>query len=236
MMKVILASQNAHKAEEMAASMPGFEISAAPYAIEVDEDCPDFMGNASKKARAYAEAFGGHVLADDSGLSVLALEGAPGVHSARFAVIGPDVDPDPDRTAANNRKLLRLMTGVENREAYFTCALSFISRDHEMIQKLKGYQAPEHVSLRFWDHDGQICDLNSDHILEAEILFEARSYGCILCEARGGGGFGYDPLFYCPETDCTFAELSKTQKLAVSHRGRALKQLREIFASLGALI
>ncbi len=231
-MKIILASQNAHKAEEMTASMPGFDIVAAPHAIEVDEDCPDFMGNASKKAHAYADVFGGHILADDSGLSVITLQGAPGVHSARFATLPPDIDNDPDRTAANNRKLIRLMNGIENREAYFTCALSFVSRDSEMIHQLQNYQAPDGVLLRFLDANRQPCDKNANHIFEVEILFEARSYGRILTESHGCGGFGYDPLFYCPETRCTFAELTKEQKLAVSHRGRALKQLREIFADL----
>ncbi len=231
-MKVILASQNAHKAEEMTASMPGFEIVAAPHAIEVDEDCPDFLGNASKKAHAYAKAFGGHVLADDSGLSVVALQGAPGVHSARFAIMPPDIDNDPDRTAANNRKLLRLLEDVQNRDAYFTCALSFVTDDQPLIQKLKNYNPPKDVIVRFADANGTLKQPHDEDITEAEILFEGRAYGHILTASQGCGGFGYDPLFYCPDTECTFAQLTREQKLAVSHRGRALKQLRAIFEQL----
>ena len=229
-MKTILASQNAHKAEEFAHAVNGVEVVPAPYGVEVEENADSFIGNARLKAQAYAKALGANTLADDSGLCVDALDGAPGIHSQRFAILPPDVDDDPDRTAANNRKLLRCLSGVpyEKRSAHFTCALCLCIVEHEDIARL--CQTPKlRDAARFYDEGDHEVAPESDAIARVEICLEAHAPGFILDEKAGHEGFGYDPLFFCPETQCTFAQLTQQQKLAVSHRGRAIAALKALF-------
>jgi XTP/dITP diphosphohydrolase len=124
--KIVFASGNAHKVAEIAAMLTphGFEV--VPLALTVDEDAPTFAGNAEKKARAALAQTGLPSLADDSGLEVDALEGAPGVRSARYAADDGPVAGNVD--AANNAKLLAALEGVpdERRGARFRCALVFV--------------------------------------------------------------------------------------------------------------
>lgn len=230
-MKFLLASQNAHKAKEFAAAVSSLHIVPTPAPIEVDENASTFVGNAALKARAYAEFFQQNALADDSGLSVEALDGKPGVYSARFATMPPDVDDDPDRTAANNRKLLKYLKDIPEarRTAFFTCALCLVIVMPEDIEIVKTLKDPH---IAYFDRHLQRVSRQNDEITRVEITIEARAYGRILDQAHGKGGFGYDPLFFCPETNCTFADLTQEQKLSVSHRGRAIAQLKEIFKSL----
>ncbi len=236
MMKFILASQNAHKAQEFASAITSHTIEPAPHGIDVDENENSFLGNARLKARAYAKAFQCNALADDSGLCVDALNGAPGIHSQRFAIIPPDIDDDPDRTAANNRKLLRLLDGVpqEKRTAHFACALCLVIVQPEDIKEIVKLASlsNDHALFAFFDKNNREIDASSKEIIaRAEIALEAHAPGRILTECHGKAGFGYDPLFYCPETQCTFAELTQQQKLAVSHRGRAVKALKTVLSS-----
>ncbi|MDQ6981444.1 MAG: RdgB/HAM1 family non-canonical purine NTP pyrophosphatase [Mariprofundus sp.] len=188
-MKLIIASNNAKKRIEIAAILGelGIELIAAAETVSVDvvEDADSFSGNARKKAETFAAANGLPALADDSGLCVDALNGAPGVYSARFA--GPDAT-DSD----NNRKLLADLAGNENRSAHFSCALHLAFTDGEQAFTAIG-----------------------------EIQGE------ILEQAVGSSGFGYDPLFFCPELGKAFAECSPGEKASVSHRGRALRALAE---------
>lgn len=197
-MKVLLATNNAHKADEIrnALDLPGWEfVTLAEAGVRSDpaEDADTFLGNARIKARAAAEASGMAVLADDSGLEVDALNGAPGVRSARYA--GEDGDD-----AANNAKLLSELASVpdEARMARFACTLVFL------------------------DEAG------------AETVAEGTVEGCIGHEGRGSNGFGYDPLFLPEEYDgrLTFAEVPQEEKSRISHRGRALQQLREKLVGL----
>jgi XTP/dITP diphosphohydrolase len=128
--KIVFASGNAHKVAEIAAMLAphGFEV--VPLALTVDEDAPTFAGNAEKKARAALAATGLPSLADDSGLEVDALDGAPGVRSARYAADdGAPIEGSVD--AANNRKLLAALADVadERRTARFRCALVFVDGD-----------------------------------------------------------------------------------------------------------
>lgn len=195
-MKLYLASGNAHKAQEFQALvdagalrgvfevLPAREIGGMP---RVEEDTGTFAGNAGKKARALREklppAFSNAdawVLADDSGLCVDALGGAPGVESAYYA--GPQGDG-----AANLAKLTGAMRDVpdEKRGACFVCVLYLIGPDG------------------------------------AEHVFEGRCPGRLAREPRGGGGFGYDPLFVPDGRERTFSELDETKKNKLSHRGRA---------------
>lgn len=192
---VVIASNNAHKAQEIAEalSFPGWEFGTLRQLdIESDpvEDADTFLGNARIKARAAREASGGKaVLADDSGLEVDALGGAPGVYSARYA--GEDA-----ADAENNAKLLAALADVPDSErtARFVCTLVFI------------------------DEDG------------AETVARGTVEGRIGREGRGENGFGYDPLFL-PDVFAdgrTLAEAAPEEKNAVSHRGNALRKLREL--------
>ncbi len=192
-MKVLLATNNQHKADEIrhALSIPGWEfVTLAEAGIRSDpaEDAETFLGNARIKAQAAHEASGMAVIADDSGLQVDALGGAPGVHSARYA--GPESDD-----GANNAKLLAELEGVadEERTARFVCTLVFV------------------------DESGE------------EIVAEGAVEGRIGSAEQGSEGFGYDPLFFPDEYDgeVTFAQVPEADKSRISHRGRALKALKE---------
>lgn len=192
---VHLASGNRHKVQEMqrladetpASAALGVRVVAAERMPPVVEDAGTFVGNARKKAAALQATLpaGAWVLADDSGVCVDELGGAPGVESAYFA--GPQGDP-----ASNLLKLHDVMRGVppERRRARFVCVLL-----------LRG--GPEGI----------------------EATFEGRCEGVLAPEPRGGGGFGYDPLFVPDGFACTYAELDETAKNAISHRGRAWSAL-----------
>lgn len=187
-LKVVLATTNRHKLDElqrMLADSP-VELVMPPHAIEVDETGETFSENARLKARTYARLLGEPALADDSGLSVDALGGRPGVHSARYAGVNAT---DADRI----RKLLGELEGVPDAErgASFHCAL-----------------------VLAWPGD-------------SELTVEGLVSGRILHEARGEHGFGYDPVFYVPSLDKTFAELSPEEKNLHSHRAKAAELLVE---------
>jgi XTP/dITP diphosphohydrolase len=210
-MRVLIATSNGGKLRDFAGAaaahgitvegLPGF--ATLPKAVE---DGATFEENARKKAEHYSRfAPGELVLADDSGLSVDALGGAPGVHSARYAMEEanhPAANESCSETAevvrlkldrANNAKLLRELRAVAEGErgASFVCVLS-AARDGGEVAHFRG---------------------------------EAR--GVILREARGTMGFGYDPLFCLPALAKSFAELTSTEKAAVSHRGAALRRFLE---------
>ena len=203
--RLLLASGNPKKLAELRAMLApaGVEV-VAPEEVfgpaglpEVVEDRPDFAGNAEKKAVAAAHASGLPALADDSGLEVDALDGAPGVRSARFA-------GEPADDEANNTLLLERLADVpdESRGARFVCALCLVGADGSVLARVEG-----------------------------------ESHGRILREHRGDRDFGYDPLFLFtepghPETDRAFAELDAPEKAAVSHRGRAVRELASRVPSL----
>jgi len=155
----------------------------------VVEDGETFEENAYKKAHFTAKMLGFPALADDSGLMVHALDGAPGVHSARYA--GGDAT-DQER----NLKLLRAMEGVENRSAAFVCLIAIA--------------VPRGPSL----------------------IYEGRCEGMISHEPKGEHGFGYDPLFYYPPLKKTFAEMSLEEKNEISHRGKALAEVKAEFQKI----
>lgn len=194
-----LASGNRHKAQEMqrladetpASRSLGVRVVPAERMPAVDEDTGTFVGNARKKAVALQALLPPEswVLADDSGVCVDALGGAPGVESAYYA--GPQGDP-----AANLHKLAAVMREVPDgqRAARFVCVLL-----------LRGPRGEEQV-------------------------FEGRCEGVLCREPRGGKGFGYDPLFVPAGFACTYAELSESEKNAISHRGRAWAQLAQWLA------
>jgi XTP/dITP diphosphohydrolase len=162
------------------------DLTGWPDLPEVVEDQDTFEGNARKKAVETAQRLKQPVLAEDSGLVVPALKGAPGVYSARYA--GKQGDDE-----ANNNLLLANLASMpaDQRQAYYVCV-------------------------------AVLCDAQG----QIQAVAEGRCNGVILRERRGSGGFGYDPLFLIPEYHQTFGELSARVKHALSHRARALAQLR----------
>ena len=160
-------------------ALPGFE-SLSPF----EENAPTFGENALGKALYYSKLSDEIVFADDSGLVVPALGGAPGVYSARYA--------GPDATSGDRiNKLLQELAGKPRKEraAHFCCVIAVISQDLPIAV----------ISNRV---DGEILEI-----------------------PRGTGGFGYDPIFYLPELDKTFAELMPQEKNLYSHRGKAFRRM-----------
>ena len=206
-MKLYLASANPGKLRE-------FHQAAIPRAVRIEpipgfdrlppcsEDRPTFEENARKKAARYSAFTAELLFADDSGLCVDALGGAPGILSARYA--GLDATD-----AANNRKLLEELRRVELEgvgaglrpaptapAAYYICVIA-LARQGEILA-----------------------------------VFEGRADGVIVDQPRGTGGFGYDPHFFYPPLGKTFAELSAEEKFAVSHRGEAFRKLLDSLGRL----
>ncbi len=172
----------------------GVEIALRPAEIpDVVEDGHTLEENARIKAVAISKATGSTVIADDTGLFVDALNGAPGVHSARYAGEAADA-------AANVAKLLAALDGAESRRAKFATVV--------VLRRPDGF----------------------------ELTATGEVLGVITCSPRGEAGFGYDPIFVPDElSGGTFAELSASQKHAVSHRGRALRALAQSIADHGGL-
>ncbi|MDH3619657.1 MAG: RdgB/HAM1 family non-canonical purine NTP pyrophosphatase [Gammaproteobacteria bacterium] len=189
MQKVVMASGNAGKIREIARLLGGLGVEVVAQSelgvSDADETGTTFAANSLIKAQHAADATGLPAIADDSGLSVDALDGAPGVYSARYAGRAGD--------EANNDKLLAALDGIEDRGAAFHCVATFIDP-----------RAPE------------------------PLVAAGEWRGEILHARQGDGGFGYDPLFFVPDCNCSSAELSPEQKNARSHRGQALHKLVEL--------
>jgi XTP/dITP diphosphohydrolase len=196
MKRVLIATSNPGKLRDFAGAAASFGIEIAPIPNfsslpAVIEDGATFEANARKKAEAYSRYVPGEiVLADDSGLEVDALAGAPGVHSARYAAPEPHLADNNTEDEANNARLLLELKNVplEKRKARFVC----------VIAAARG---------------GQILG-----------VFRGQAEGLILDAPRGHNGFGYDPLFYFPLINKTFAEITAEEKAAYSHRGAAFRQ------------
>lgn len=199
-----VASSNPGKLREFreAARLQGITIEALPHLDELPicvEDGGTFAENARKKALHYSQNFSGWVFADDSGISVEALGGAPGVYSARFA--GPR-----STDAQNNARLLADLHLVEAEPRVNTCSSA---RRYLRLNRAAHY-------------DCVIAVADQGRLLTT---VEGRVDGVIVDEARGTGGFGYDPHFFYPPLGKTFAEISPAEKFAVSHRGAAFRKL-----------
>ena len=191
-MKILVATGNMGKLREIKQILTGTPYEAVSLkdleiTDTVEEDADSFSGNALKKASFCCQLTGLVTIADDSGLCVDALDGAPGVYSARYSGEGAT-------DATNNALLLANIDAVpdEKRTAHFSCAMACVRPDGKQIVK------------------------------------EGQAQGVILRAPRGENGFGYDPLFYVPEFNQTFAELPADTKNRISHRGKALKALAEV--------
>jgi len=198
--KVVLATRNAGKIRELADGLRAFGLEVLglehfPGMEDVAETGVTFEENALLKAGAVARYTGCIAVADDSGIEVDALDGAPGVYSARYSDMRPlppeAKDSSLTRDERNNLVLLHELAAVPDtkRTGRFVCAMSACKPDGS------------HITLRaVWE-------------------------GCILRVPKGVNGFGYDPLFFDPHARCTAAELDKEEKNARSHRGQALRKL-----------
>ena len=189
-MKVLLASNNGHKIKEIKEILGDFfdVVSLREAGVESDpeETGATFEENARIKAVAGMKASGMPCIADDSGLEVFALDGLPGVMSARYA--GGHGDD-----SANNEKLLRELENASDRSARYVCVIFMaFPNGHEIVAR-------------------------------------GDCRGTILKEARGEGGFGYDPLFFFPQFGKTFAEITAEEKNEVSHRKAALREFEKIW-------
>jgi XTP/dITP diphosphohydrolase len=186
--RLVLASGNEGKLREFRRLLTprGFEVVAqsALRIPEAPEPHPTFVENALAKARHASALSRLPALADDSGVCVAALGGAPGVHSARYAGLPPS-------DARNNAKLVAALRGVADRRAHYYCVLVLVRHADD----------PE------------------------PLLAEGEWHGTIVDQARGTGGFGYDPHFQDETTGLTGAELPLESKNELSHRGRALRGL-----------
>lgn len=202
---LLVATRSAHKLAEIRAIMQScggplvIDLQEAGVIYDEEEEQVEaydsFTANALAKAHYFAGRSGLLTLADDSGLVVDALDGAPGVRSKRFSgredLAGEALD------AENNALLLRMLDGVphERRSAHYVCVAAIAAPDG------------------------------------GEAVYEGRCDGIILEAPRGGGGFGYDPLFYLPSEGATFGELPAARKNALSHRAHAMSEVARAFAS-----
>ena len=212
--RLIFATRNPHKVRELSEMMTPLGWTALPLsdgAPEVVEDADTFLGNAALKAISAYRHTGDPAVADDSGICLSALDGAPGILSARFA--GPECDD-----AANNRRMLAELKNEEDRAAFYHCALACV-----MPRALLA-TIPESARA---DWPG---------LPEGTVLLsaEGQAHGRIIDQPRGEGGFGYDPYFYRDDLGKTFAELSADEKHALSHRGKAFKALVAMLQSHAA--
>lgn len=179
---LVVATGNPGKVKEMQAYLAGldWELRLKPDELEIEETGQTFAENACLKASQVAQATGEWAIADDSGLEVEALNGAPGLYSARYG------NSDSERI----ERLLKELNGHSNRKARFVCVVAIAKPDGAIMLQAEG-----------------ICS------------------GEILHSARGTGGFGYDPIFYVPDHQLTFAEMLPDLKHTISHRGKAFQSL-----------
>ncbi|MEM6435516.1 MAG: RdgB/HAM1 family non-canonical purine NTP pyrophosphatase [Cyanobacteria bacterium P01_D01_bin.115] len=186
---VIVATGNPGKLKEMQGYLTdlSWQLALKPPAIEIEETGTTFLANAQLKASEVAKELGQWAIADDSGLMVDALDGAPGLYSARYAATD----------AARIERLLRELGTTSNRAAQFVCAIALARPDGTIALQTEG-----------------VCP------------------GEIARQPSGGGGFGYDPVFYVPAAGKTFAEMARAEKDRLSHRGVAFAQLMPALRSL----
>ena len=240
-----IATRNKHKLEEIRAVLAGLPLEITnptdyPGCPEVEEDGATLEANAEKKAHWVCAFTGVLTLADDSGLHVDALAGAPGVHSARYA--GPGCS-----FSDNNARLLRELEGVpeERRTARFRCVIALAEPGAAPLGPASTASQDPPPATRPDPLPSALLPATSGLFPAAVSLdprfaalvrvcrvqwFDGRLEGRIATGSRGRGGFGYDPIFWIPELGCTLAELAPERKNVISHRARALAAAREALA------
>ena len=185
MKELILASNNAHKVEEIKSILEDYSILTLKdinYTEEIVENGTTFEENALIKARTICKYSGKTAISDDSGLSVELLDGRPGVYSARYS---------KEQTDEKNIEKVLLELNGQKSKAKFVSVIALVKPDG------------------------------------TELTFRGECHGEIIFEKRGTNGFGYDPIFYVPSLDKTFAELSAEQKNSISHRKQSLEKFSQ---------
>lgn len=214
MQKIVLASRNKNKIAELetlfskitSTQIKVLSLDDIGFEGDIVEDGETYEENSVIKSSVPASL--GYIgIADDSGLSVDHLGGAPGVYSARYA--GEHVT-----YADNNEKLLNVMDGVSDRGAKFVCVMSIVIPDSAEIDI-----PPELV-----DADMSLFATKRAGVPSKAVVLRGECRGVLTEELCGEGGFGYDPLFYVEEIGKTFAEMTGEEKNSVSHRGRAVEK------------
>lgn len=183
---IVIATNNKGKINDFKVVFPEYNVVGISEIIEgfdVEETGETFEDNAKLKSEAAAKALNKRVIADDSGLEVFALNGEPGVYSARYAGIDKDDEANIDRVLKN-------LGDTANRNAQFVCVISMSAPGEETVQ------------------------------------FKGTVQGEITLSKIGDNGFGYDPIFYIAEKNKTMAQLTVEEKSELSHRGKAIEQLR----------
>ncbi len=183
--RIVIASGNAHKIKEIQDMLPEYEVigyKSLGFDFEIEENGKTFYENALIKAKAVSDAINLPALADDSGICVDALNGAPGIYSARYAGDGDDLH--------NNTLLIENLKGEKNRKAKFVCCIVM------------------------YFPDGKIISATGE------------THGSILHSAEGQNGFGYDPIFFSDDLGKSMGIATKEEKNSVSHRFRAIKELK----------
>ena len=236
MTTLLIATRNAHKVGEIQAILGAqflcLTLKEFPGAPPVIEDADTFAANATKKAVELAKWLAADtskfkiknsiidfVLADDSGLEVDALQGAPGVHSARFAALdrsadGPSASPHENSSDAdNNAKLLCLLKNVplENRTARFRCVIALVPVPEKKVEAASPVCFADEIPAQ---------------------IFDGACEGVVQLSPNGINGFGYDPLFVPDGFTQSFAELGDEVKNKISHRAKALEKLKKFFAAV----
>lgn len=193
-MKLVIATDNKNKVKEIKEVLKDFDFEILSKKelglgdLNIVENAETLEGNAKIKAEAISKKIDSYILADDTGLFVKALNGEPGVRSARYA-------GDHDEKA-NRKKLLKNLKDKDDRSAYFKTVLCLISPDKNVN------------------------------------FIEGTCTGIIANEEKGKGGFGYDPIFIPEGQNKTFGQMSLLEKNIISHRGRALENLKKYFTEL----
>ena len=204
-MKIVFATNNQHKLDEIRAILgPSFEVVSLAD-IGCHEDIPEtgttLEENALQKAQYVYDHYHISCFADDTGLEVDALDGAPGVYSARYASMAGDSGQMSHDSEANMARLLKELGNNNNRKARFRTVIALIQKK-------------------------DVCPCGCTSIKEIH-KFEGIVEGEIIRERRGGEGFGYDPIFQPDGYDQTFAELGMEIKNHISHRARATQKLAD---------
>lgn len=230
MKKIVFATNNLHKLEEirqiLGSSMEVVSLADIGCHADIPETADTLEGNALQKAQYVWDHYHMSVFADDTGLEVDALGGAPGVHSARYAE-GTDHNSE-----ANMEKLLRELNGKTSRTARFRTVIALLlaeEGDGAAAEATKEEATKEEATKA---EDASIAEAANDAeaakapcTTPKEHLFEGRVDGTIATEKRGTAGFGYDPLFVPDGYDQSFAQLGTDIKNTISHRARAVEKL-----------
>ena len=211
MRTLVVATGNKHKVTEFGQILTDRDydlrhLGQYPDVLPADETGDTFVANALEKALHAKDALGLPCCADDSGIGVAALDGAPGIRSARYAGDGA-TDED------NNALLLQRMRDVDDRTAYFSCAVVLVVPVEFAGQWFPGGSPRVEGAgwVKFPAQDAWV------------LTAETTTFGELLRSPRGSGGFGYDPLFLHVPSGQTYSEMTPDEKNAVSHRGRALR-------------